>query len=319
MNATSSDMSEELKRKLYYYEVNPPEIMWSRIASALDEEINAEFPQKLYEAELTPPSGVWNKITAALETDIQEEYPAKLYNLEVAPPAGAWEKISDALDEEKAIPKIPPKRKIVPFVRYAAAACIIGIIAFSTFKLLNKKTSEQARTGKVIIPQNISPTVTPPESQNSSAQTVPAPSNNLPKEVTVLAKTNAVPKRKPLRQQTGYMTQMADATTGLHNSTALNFQQAGLLGNIPGSNSLVSDADRYLMFMNPDGYLIRISKKLAEALGCFYTNGNSEEYKQCQEQIKKWRDKIAQSSATSSPDNFMDILDIIKSVQDNEL
>ena len=31
---------------------------------------------------------------------------------------------------------------------------------------------------------------------------------------------------------------------------------------------------------------------------------------------KKWRDKIAQSPATSSPDNFMDILNVIKSVQE---
>jgi hypothetical protein len=88
---------------------------------------------------------------------------------------------------------------------------------------------------------------------------------------------------------------------------------------VAGNCPVISDADRYLSFMNPDGYLIRMSKKLADALGCNYANGNSEEYKQCQEQIKKWRDKIAQSPASSSPDNFMDLLDILKSVQDKEL
>jgi hypothetical protein len=70
------------------------------------------------------------------------------------------------------------------------------------------------------------------------------------------------------------------------------------------------------MFVNPDGYLIRISKKLAETLGCSYTNGSSDENNRCQDQIRKWRDKIAQSPATSSPDNFMDILNVIKSVQE---
>jgi hypothetical protein len=43
-----------------------------------------------------------------------------------------------------------------------------------------------------------------------------------------------------------------------------------------------------------------------------------EEYRQCQEQIKKWRDKIAQSPSSSSPNNFMDLLDIIRTVQDKE-
>ena len=42
-------MSGELKRKLYDYEVTPSEKMWSRIASALDEEITGDFPQTLYE------------------------------------------------------------------------------------------------------------------------------------------------------------------------------------------------------------------------------------------------------------------------------
>ena len=115
------------------------------------------------------------------------------------------------------------------------------------------------------------------------------------------------------------MVQKVNSSRVAAHSAADNFQQASLSGNIPGSNSWLSDADRYLMFMNPDGYLIRMSKKLAQALCCFYTDGNSEEFKQCQEQIKKWRDKIAQSPASSSSDNFMDVLDIIKTVQDNEL
>jgi hypothetical protein len=320
MNATSSAMNEELKRKLHDYEVTPSQRMWDKIAAVLDEEMNAEFPQKLYDTEVTPPARTWNKIAASLETGNQVEYPAKLYNLEIAPPAVTWEKISAVLDKENSLPQISSKRKTVPFVRYAVAASIIGVVAFGALKLLNQKSANRAVAIKTDIPQNTSPIIIQPDSQkNSSAQTVPAPSNNLPKEGTVLVKTNVVSKRKSSAQQTGYMTQLADVSTGVTNSSALNFQQASLRGEIPGNCPLISDVDRYLMFMNPDGYLIRMSKKLAEALGCFYTNGNSEEYKQCQEQIKKWRDKIAQSPATSSPGNFMDILDIIKSLQDNEL
>jgi hypothetical protein len=313
-------MSEELKRKLHDYEAIPSEMMWDKIAGALDEEIITGFPQKLYEAEINPPANAWNKIAVALEQDSKDEYPAKLYNIEVAPPAGAWQKISTALEEEKALPQISSKRRIVPFIKYAAAACIIGIIAFGAFMLLNRKATDHAIANKTILPQNTSPSIVQPDSQkNSPAQIVSVPTNNLPKERTALTKINPGLRRR-FSAESGYMTQMAEPSAIAENAaSASNFQQASLSGNIPGSHSLVSDADRYLTFMNPDGYLIRMSKKLAEALGCFYTNGNSEEYKQCQEQIKKWRDRIAQSPATSSPDNFMDILDIIKSVQDKEL
>jgi hypothetical protein len=310
-------MNEELKRKLYNYEENPPEKTWDRIAQALNGEIINEFTQKLYNSEITPPVNAWNKIAAALETNIQGEYAGKLYDLEIAPPEETWQKISTALNEENALPRIPSKRKIILLVRYAVAAAFIGVIAYGAFKLLNQKNNNNnAVAAKTVPPQkNLSNSLEPGNQKNRSAQIIPALSNNLPKQSSAFAKTNAFSKKRASFVQTGYMTQSADVSSSISNSSSLNFQQASLKGEVPGNCSLISDADRYLNFMNPDGYLIRMSKKLAEALGCFYTNGNSQEYNHCQEQIKKWRDKIAQSPASSSPDNFMDLLDIIKSVQ----
>src|ERR1051326_1272174 len=118
-------MSEELKRKLYNYEVEPPEVIWRRVAAALDQEINAEFPQKLYALEETPPTAVWNKIEQQLKNDDKEQYPAKLYDIEVAPPAESWNKISDALNEERTPLRNASKARVVSFVRYAVAACIV--------------------------------------------------------------------------------------------------------------------------------------------------------------------------------------------------
>ncbi|TMI95095.1 MAG: hypothetical protein E6H06_07635 [Bacteroidetes bacterium] len=310
-------MSEELKKKLLNYEVSPPGIVWDKIADALDEEITAGFPRQLYEAEVMPPSGTWSNIASALE-NVKDEFPAKLYDLEVNPPADAWPQISEALDEENRVPQIPTKRKIIPIVRYAIAASIIAAVALGTFKLLNQKTAERGVANKTVLPKNTTPNIIQPQRQDNSAlQPLPSESNNLPKERVIVAKTNSELKRR--LPQAGYMTQTVNPAAISVSSLAATFQKASLSGEVPGNCSLISDADRYLMFINPDGYLIRISKKLAETLGCIYTNRNSEEFNQCQEQIKKWRDKIAQSPASSSPDNFMDILDIIKSVQDKEL
>jgi hypothetical protein len=152
---------------------------------------------------------------------------------------------------------------------------------------------------------------------NQAQQITPPPSNNLPREGTSLAQIETKSRKKTLSEPAVSMTQMAATFPALAGSRSISdFRQVSLKGDIPGNCSLISDADPYLMFVNPDGYLIRISKKLAETLGCIYTNGNSDEYNRCQDQIKKWRDKIAQSPATSSPDNFMDILNVIKTVQE---
>jgi hypothetical protein len=307
-------MSEELKGKLYNYEAEPPEIVWNRILTALDQEINAEFPKRLHNLEATPPFDAWDRIEEKLEEDIPEQYPAKLYNLEVAPPPHAWNKILTLLDEEKANPEIPSKRRIVSFIRYAVAACIIGLIAFGTFKLLNQKTDSRPTALKSVLPRKDSATAL---IQNPTQQLTPPPSNNLPLEGTGLAQIETKSRKRTSSEPAVYMTQMAATFPALAGSRSISdFRQVSLKGDIPGNCSLISDADPYLMFVNPDGYLIRISKKLAEALGCIYTNGNSDEYNRCQDQIKKWRDKIAQSPATSSPDNFMDILNVIKSVQE---
>jgi len=307
-------MSEELKRKLYSYEADPPEIVWNRIASALDQEINAEFPQKLYSLEQTPPAELWERIEEGLEKDSKEHYPTRLYNVEATPPPQVWGKILTSLDGEKALPEIPPRRWVISFVRYAAAACIIGLLAFGAFKLLNQKTGNAPVTVKTTLPQKDS---SPGLNQNPIQQATPALSNNLPKERPVFAQAETKHRKKTLPEPSTYMIQMAATSPSATGSGSMSdFRQVSLKGDIPGNCSQISDADPYIMFVNPDGYLIRISRKLAQTLGCIYTNGNSDGYNRCQDQIKKWRDKIAQSPATSSPDNFMDILNVIKSVQE---
>lgn len=303
-------MSEKLKRKLYDYEVNPPEKMWGKITAAMDEETGAKFPQTLYEMEATPPAKIWDQLAESLEKDAKQKYPAKLYDLSVDPPTGMWEKISVAIREEKNLPRISSRRKTFLWVKYAAAACFIGFVAIMTLYFFNSK-KENAISQATVAPKNNSQTIIPDNNENPSAQT-PVPSNNLPNEGVALATTNSISKKKNPLQQAGYMAQLVTPAVADDNASLdCAFQDAVLHGNVPGNCSLISEEDPYLMFTNPDGYLTRISKKLAERLGCAYTKGNSGK---CEKQLKKWRDKIAQSPASSSPDNFMELLDIIKSV-----
>lgn len=68
------------------------------------------------------------------------------------------------------------------------------------------------------------------------------------------------------------------------------------------------------MLMTPDGQFIRMSKKLGDLLCCV---SGEEQDPDCIDQMKRWRQKIAISNLTPSPGNFMDILNLVKSLQEN--
>ena len=96
-----------------------------------------KFQHKLYNYEASPPENIWSKIATALDdSHLKETFPAKLYNLESTPPAGIWGKISFTLSQQ---PEAPPlvKRNYAPFYRYAAAAIIIGLISFAAIWIIN--------------------------------------------------------------------------------------------------------------------------------------------------------------------------------------
>ncbi len=279
---------------------------------SLGEEKSASFPEKLNALEIEPSSSVWHKIQSSLNKEVIEKFPSRLYNLEIDPPAGMWQKISASIYHEVIIQK-KQTQKTVLFVRYAVAASLAGAIIFAGIKFFNKNTNDNSIVKQIFQPKKKSVSDTLQED---------IPQIRFEKNLSV---TNSFPKEKflakadvfssPQIDYPGYMTQTPDILHADANQISeANFHASDLQENISDNA-----ASRYLLIINPDGYFVRISKKLADALGCFYKTGNSEEYKQCQEQIKKWREKIAQSPTAISTDNFMDVVDMIKSLQDKEL
>ncbi len=59
-------MNQNLKKKLFDYQAEPPLTAWSRIADALDKEDLQNYPDKLYHFEEQPPAALWQKIDAHL-------------------------------------------------------------------------------------------------------------------------------------------------------------------------------------------------------------------------------------------------------------
>jgi len=261
----------------------------------------SDLKNKLYNYEQIPPAKLWDKITAALdESNMTDEFPAKLYNTEVAPPAMVWDKIVNSLDKES--PKvISLPRSSFPFFRYAAAAVVIGLITFVIVKWTgsNKPAAEDlAASGKNLSPGNTGPGLpvenTAPKSNEQKENTVPEASNP---QTADDSQVKASPIRKAKVKYA-----ISEDITPVEEIYAYNEPAPNL-------------ADRYVMLMTPNG-IVRMSKKLGSIVCCV---AGQEQDEDCKDQIKKWQEKLAASPVAPAPGNFMDILSLVSSLDENEL
>ena len=291
-----------------------------------------EFQKRLYHFESNPPGTVWNKIVLALnQMPVAEEFPEKLYDLQIPPPPGVWQKISSALNKTSE-PKIPVTfiNRIKPYYRYAAAAILIGFITFFVSLFINKQNIANVAE-KQSVPGVKPNTLSPQKIENLNT--------NKKQEAIVLTKPFPEPDKKQLlassltsegrsleeliqNKMINSFVEYSSPATLQTNYSADNFENDAeyLDYSSPAINydqSRIRKINNYFVLLRPDGNIIRISRKFADMIGCMYTSASNSTNENCQEQINSWRKKMAKSLLTPSQDNFMDILTMIKSLQDN--
>lgn len=304
-----------LQHKMYNYEVPPPAGLWDKIAAEIEEsDLSSKYPFLLRNIQVAPPIHVWNRITAALdEPALVTDYAARLAAIEMTPPVNAWDKIKTSLDAEKEI-EVPARRKISSFLRYAAAAAVIGLMALAAMQLLkpnkggNEIASEKIPATKKTetpIPAINEETTSPVTDKNIAAAVERRNDAALEASKKTFAILNK-PSSTKMDIAAGYYFDH-DIVTGT--TRGLNDYFVPPQDELSGNTS----ADRYIILMTPDGNIIRMSKKLSDLVCCV---SGEEQDEDCIDQMKKWRKKIADSPANHSPGNFMDILSLVSSLQD---
>jgi hypothetical protein len=262
----------------------------------------SSLQNKLYNYEQTPPAKVWEKIVDALdESHITNEFPSKIYNTEAAPPIGAWDKIASSLEAENAA--IPMARRGFPFLRYAAAAAVIGLVTFGIIKWMGGK-NEKAGERMAVSPDSTrdNKKTDLPEENNTATNTNSEKENIIPEEYTpevITTEQEKVTRIKKVKSKYSIPDNLAE-TEPIY---AYNENMPNL-------------ADRYIMLMTPGGDIIRVSKKWGNLVCCV---SGQEQDEDCKDQLKKWQEKIACSPVTTSPGNFMDILNLVSSLNENDL
>lgn len=303
-------MNSGLQHKLYHYEVQPPGKVWEMIEVELDDScLSSAFPKKIIEAAVTPPEHAWANIIDALENNSgKDNLAAKLRAAEALPPAGVWQKIEMALNTGDATAQ--PLKKIRPFLRYAAAAAIAGLLLWGGYSLLNEK------------PEKATAAVQPPDNNKKEEGVVPPVPTTLPGED--IARIGADAALEEARNDAALEASKRtyaklDAATiqkKIRNVSSFDFGASAEDDTAPGKTTVINNNinHRYIVLMTPEGNIIRMSKKLKDLVCCI---SGEEVDAACLDQMKRWREKILSSSAVHAPGNFADILDLVTSLQDN--
>ena len=269
----------------------------------------SSLKDKIYNYEVTPPTGSWDKIVIDLdEAELVNKFPDRLYTMETPPPAGSWEKINDALNpaNESAIPLL---KRITPFLRYAAAAIFIGALAFGIIKLTVGGDNKLNNTAQTRVNKDSS------ESGKTAIKNVTAE--------TQTVKSNTDDDDEALEQSKKLVAKLDHPLKNMARKLSADRNQVSYANNLDSELSqsiyayedhVPNLADRYVMLMTPDGNIIRMSKKWSELLCCV---SGEEQDPDCKDQLKKWQQKMATSSLAPSPGNFLDILGLVNSLNEN--
>ena len=266
--------------------------------------MSERLQNKMYDYEVTPSANLWEKIAADLdESELTHEFPSKLYEIEITPPPSAWNKINTSLDGEEV--ESPKHKKVFPIFRYAAAAAVIVLVAFGSIQLLKGKS-----TDKKIVLQKEKLTskgaTTPPNTsdENNTVTNQKSDDEALEESKQTLAKLN-IPVRKSLKNAAKYNFIQHALNTGETDYTETNLPNDQINNNV---------AARYIAVMTPDCNVVRVSKKLDHLVCCV---AGDDPGTICKDQLQRWREKIACSPGATSPGNFMDIVSLVNSLQED--
>lgn len=277
--------------------------------------MNSGLQKRLYEMEVMPPESVWEKLSSNIdEINADNVLSKKIVNVELAPPVDAWEKINSSINVVE-IKQPPITGFVINFKRLAAAAIFIGIIvtAWVIFRNSSEKSSGLVtQTPTTERPQADS---TGPEQKAEDIKEIDSPVT--PPIATITAQSLTAKNKK---KSTGIRT--AKLIKG--QLAVLNNTPHGKSFDQPIDDlSLVTADQHYLTMVNSNGRLVKIPAQLAHLAPHLQEKPISEDINEVmfgegtywKETMYEWRKKIA-SMPVSSGDAFTSFIELLKTVQD---
>ncbi|MBX3257951.1 MAG: hypothetical protein KF862_27720 [Chitinophagaceae bacterium] len=295
-----------------------------------------EWKDKLYDHEVPPPENLWGKISQDLDSDSFVVFKQKLFHYGQQPPAGLWKKIEQLLYPGATV--IPlAKKNTFKIARIAAAAAIIGIAFFTANYFLSEST------GTVAPPVTQKPAANTPAANTPGTQAEPSRQESKPAGTPVIASRllpskNIAGARSNSPEQRIYSdgenivlpalstvpTDETAKTDQLDINTASNRRIRNLQGEIKEDVSLLDLPNSYFLMTGPNGQAVRVSSKFRNTIQYLNGSGNEElldvilrESHYWKNIFREWKEKVGNSSFVPSSQNFMDISELMKLLQQN--
>lgn len=210
----------------------------------------------------------------------------KMYNYETPPPDGVWQAIAAELDsnEAKVIPITKKKNNTFYYLAAASVAVIIFCLIFFTNRS-SKSADEQYTTSSDIIQGDTSV-------KTNTIITVPI-------EEKTTVKNNDLPTKHKTEK---------DNTNSKQNKEIKKEND--------DNNMIASNTARYITIEGPQGQPVKISSKMATLIDSSETKISSKPI--WNKKINEWREIMKANTLAPTPGNFLDIIELTKSLKDNK-
>ena len=264
------------------------------------------FTHKILDAEIPPPDSAWEHIAAELDKLGGSGFVHKVAEASIEPPPMVWQNVASALNSPRG-KTIPLSR---PWMKWAAAAAILGIIAVLT--ITNSKNN-LVSSGKVD-PRN-ERNVSPSTSINANESSLAGVSPSLIPGTRLADNERQLPLKRSLFTNNNLpeSPQVRHATiesAGIEKQDLLGSEsESRLSNNIPSTPATFIPAPDYFVVTAPNGEKVRISSKFSDAVASLYGGDNIDYYWKWR--FDSWKSKLMTNpSFIPSAGNFLDIAEL---------
>jgi len=219
----------------------------------------------------------------------------RMYNYETIPPEGVWKAIAAELDrnEVKVIPMVKTRNNTFYYIAAASVIIILFCLIFFTNRS-SKSANEQLVTSS-----SNDKTQSDTEVNNNVIMTVPIEEKTILKNNTdtdELLAQNKLQKSGPNQKQNKEVIKKTDSTDN----------------NLILSNT----TSRYITIEGPQGQPVKVSSKMATLIDSSETKVSSKPV--WNKKINEWREIMKSNTLTPTPGNFLDIVELTKTLKDNK-
>ena len=219
----------------------------------------------------------------------------RMYNYETTPPEGVWKAIAAELDrnEVKVIPMVKTRNNTFYYIAAASVIIILFCLIFFTNRS-SKSANEQLVTSS-----SNDKTQSDTEVNNNVIMTVPIEEKTILKNNTdtdELLAQNKLQKSGPNQKQNKEVIKKTDSTDN----------------NLILSNT----TSRYITIEGPQGQPVKVSSKMTTLIDSSETKVSSKPV--WNKKINEWREIMKSNTLTPTPGNFLDIVELTKTLKDNK-